>query len=72
MDSKVDFAIYSDTKKTHLDGLPMGTRYGALDPAVVLYLMREKGMDSDAMSVLLNFKSGLLGVSGISGDTRTP
>lgn len=51
-----------------LDGLPMGTRCGALDPAVVLYLMKEKGMDIDAVADLLNYKSGLLGVSGISGD----
>jgi acetate kinase len=53
-----------------LDGLPMGTRCGALDPAVVLYLMREKDMDIDAVTDLLNYKSGLLGVSGISGDMR--
>ena len=53
-----------------LDGLPMGTRCGALDPEVVLYLMREKGMDIDAVTDLLNYKSGLLGVSGISGDMR--
>ena len=53
-----------------LDGLPMGTRCGALDPAVVLYLMKEKGMDIDAVADLLNYKSGLLGVSGISGDMQ--
>lgn len=53
-----------------MDGLPMGTRCGALDPAVVLYLMQEKGMDVDAVSDLLNYKSGLLGVSGISSDMR--
>mgnify|MGYP003673177077 CR=1 FL=1 len=53
-----------------LDGLPMGTRCGAIDPAVVFYLMREKGMDIDAVEDLLNNKSGLLGVSGISGDMR--
>ena len=53
-----------------LDGLPMGTRCGAIDPAVVLYLMKEKGMDIDAVADLLNYKSGLLGVSGISGDMR--
>ncbi|SFK98459.1 acetate kinase [Nitrosomonas aestuarii] len=53
-----------------LDGLPMGTRCGAIDPAVVLYLMKEKGMDIDAVSDLLNYKSGLLGISGISGDMR--
>lgn len=54
-----------------LDGLPMGTRCGALDPAVVFYLMREKGMDVNAVEVLLNYKSGLLGVSGISSNMRT-
>jgi len=53
-----------------LDGLPMGTRCGALDPAVVLYLMKEKGMDIDTVADLLNNKSGLLGVSEISGDMR--
>ncbi|PSJ16476.1 acetate/propionate family kinase [Nitrosomonas supralitoralis] len=53
-----------------LDGLPMGTRCGAIDPAVVLYLMKEKGMDIDAVADLLNYRSGLLGVSGISGDMR--
>jgi acetate kinase len=53
-----------------MDGVPMGTRCGAIDPAVVLYLMREKRMDVNAVEVLLNEKSGLLGVSGISGDMR--
>jgi len=53
-----------------LDGLPMGTRCGSIDPAVVLYLTREKGMDVNTIEVLLNYKSGLLGVSGISGDMR--
>ncbi|GJL72887.1 MAG: acetate kinase [Nitrosomonas sp.] len=53
-----------------LDGLPMGTRCGALDPSVIFYLMREKGMNIDTVENLLNYKSGLLGVSGISGDMR--
>jgi acetate kinase len=53
-----------------LDGLPMGTRCGALDPGVVLYLMREKGMSAEAVETLLYQQSGLLGVSGISGDMR--
>jgi acetate kinase len=55
---------------TPLDGLPMGTRCGAIDPGVVLYLMREKGMDVDAVSDLLHYQSGLLGLSGVSGDMR--
>ncbi len=56
---------------TALDGLPMGRRCGALDPGVILYLMKEKGMDYDALSDLLYNRSGLFGVSGISDDMRT-
>lgn len=56
---------------TPLDGLPMGTRCGDLDPAVVLYLMQEKSMSPSAISDLLYHSSGLLGVSGISDDMRT-
>ena len=54
-----------------LDGLPMGTRSGALDPGVMLYLMDVKGMDARAIEKLVYTKSGLLGVSGISSDMRT-
>lgn len=54
-----------------LDGLVMGTRPGALDPGVLLYLMQEKGMDAPALTDLLYERSGLLGVSGISNDMRT-
>ena len=56
---------------TALDGLPMGTRCGNLDPGVVLYLMQEKGMTPQAVSDLLYHSSGLLGVSGVSDDMRT-
>jgi acetate kinase len=56
---------------TPLDGLPMATRCGAIDAAVVLYLLREQGMSVDEVSELLHHQSGLLGVSGISGDMRT-
>jgi acetate kinase len=56
---------------TALDGLPMGTRCGALDPGVVLYLLRHEGMDATAIEQLLYERSGLLGVSGISSDMRT-
>ena len=56
---------------TALDGLPMGTRCGALDPGVVLYLMDQRGMDARAIEKLLYNQSGLLGVSGISSDMRT-
>lgn len=54
-----------------LDGLPMGTRCGQLDPGVVLYLMDQEGMDAAAISDLLYRRSGLLGLSGISNDMRT-
>jgi acetate kinase len=55
---------------TALDGLPMGTRPGQLDPGVVLYLMSEKRMSVEAISDLLYQKSGLKGLSGISNDVR--
>ena len=55
---------------TALDGLPMASRCGNLDPGVVLYLMQQKGMSADAVSSLLYHDSGLLGVSGLSGDMR--
>jgi acetate kinase len=54
-----------------LDGLLMSTRCGSLDPGVVLYLMQERDMSAAAISDLLYQRSGLLGVSGISGDMRT-
>lgn len=53
-----------------LDGLPMGTRTGPLDPGVMLYLMQALGMDAAAIEKLLYTKSGLLGVSGLSNDMR--
>lgn len=53
-----------------LDGLPMGTRPGQLDPGVLLYLMTEKGMDAAAISDLLYKRSGLKGLSGVSNDMR--
>lgn len=54
-----------------LDGLPMGTRCGQLDPGVMLYLMEQKGMGAKEISDLLYRKSGLLGLSGLSNDMRT-
>jgi acetate kinase len=56
---------------TPLDGLVMGTRCGAIDPGVLLYLMDRHGLDAHALEELLTHKSGLLGVSGISSDMRT-
>ena len=55
---------------TAVDGLPMGTRTGSLDPGVLLYLMDERGMDARAIETLIYKRSGLLGVSGISSDMR--
>jgi len=55
---------------TPLDGLPMGTRCGTIDPGVVLYLLRERGMSIDEVTDLLYHRSGLLGVSGVSHDMR--
>jgi acetate kinase len=55
---------------TALDGVPMGTRSGALDPGVLLYLMQDRGMDAAALEKLLYHESGLLGVSGVSSDMR--
>jgi acetate kinase len=55
---------------TALDGLPMGTRSGALDPGVVLYLIQQKGMTADAVTDLLYRRSGMLGMSGVSSDFR--
>jgi acetate kinase len=56
---------------TPLDGLPMATRSGSIDPAVVLYLATERRLSIAAIADLLNHRSGLLGVSGVSGDVRT-
>jgi acetate kinase len=56
---------------TAVDGLPMGTRCGAIDPGVILYLMQQRGMDAKAIEKLIYNQSGLLGVSGLSSDMRT-
>jgi acetate kinase len=55
---------------TALDGLPMGTRCGQLDPGVVLYLMQEKRMTAEQITDLLYKHSGLKGLSGLSQDMR--
>jgi acetate kinase len=55
---------------TAVDGLPMGTRCGNLDPGVILYLQDELKMDTRAIEKLIYQQSGLLGVSGISSDMR--
>jgi len=55
---------------TALDGLPMGTRCGQLDPGVILYLMQQRRMSAEAITDLLYNQSGLKGLSGISHDMR--
>jgi acetate kinase len=55
---------------TALDGLPMGTRPGQLDPGVVLYLVAEKGMSPTAVQDLFYHECGLKGLSGLSNDVR--
>jgi acetate kinase len=55
---------------TALDGLPMGTRPGQLDPGIVLYLMSEKGMSVKQIEYFLYNECGLKGLSGISNDVR--
>ncbi len=55
---------------TALDGLPMGTRPGQIDPGVMLYMITEKGMSAAAIENLLYRESGLKGISGTSNDMR--
>ena len=55
---------------TPLDGLMMGTRSGSVDPGILTYLMRSQNLRGETLDDLLNKKSGLLGISGISGDMR--
>lgn len=55
---------------TAVDGLPMGTRCGSVDPGVILYLMDQRGLDVRAIEKMVYQQSGLLGVSGISSDMR--
>jgi acetate kinase len=55
---------------TALDGLPMGTRCGELDPGVVLHFVQQRGMSAEALTDLLYRRSGMLGLSGISSDFR--
>ena len=62
-------SVASSMGFTALDGLPMGTRTGSLDPGVVLHLVRS-GMSADEVETLLYKKSGLLGISGSSSDVR--
>jgi len=55
---------------TPLEGLAMGTRSGDIDPAIILFLMEKEGLSFDEVNTMLNKKSGVLGISGISSDFR--
>ena len=55
---------------TPLDGIVMGTRSGSIDPAIVLYLAKELNYSIDEVNDILNKKSGVLGISGVSSDFR--
>ena len=55
---------------TPQEGVPMGTRSGSIDPTVVSYIMKKEGISPEEVEKLLNSKSGLLGISGISSDCR--
>jgi acetate kinase len=55
---------------TPLEGLMMGTRSGSVDPGILTYLMRQEKLTADQLDQLLNEKSGLLGISGLSSDMR--
>ena len=67
---KQGHSIATTMSFTALDGLPMGTRCGAVDAGVILHLLKN-GMDSDALTQLLYHRSGLLGISEISSDMQT-
>ena len=55
---------------TPLDGLMMGTRSGAVDPGILIHLLRQDAWDTDRLDQVLNHESGLKGISGLSGDMR--
>ena len=63
-------SVESSLGFTALDGLPMGTRCGQIDPGVVLYLISEKGMSAADVQTFLYKECGLKGLSGISNDMR--
>ena len=63
-------AVDTSVGFTPQEGVPMGTRSGSVDPTVVTYIMKKEGLSADEVEKLLNSKSGLLGVSGVSSDCR--
>ena len=71
--SAIDHGVAVDTSMglTPLDGLMMGTRCGAIDPAIVPFIMEKENLTAAEVNDLMNKKSGLLGISGISNDLRS-
>ena len=71
--SAIDHGVAVDTSMglTPLDGLMMGTRCGAIDPAIVPFIMEKENLTAAEVNVLMTKKSGLLGISGISSDLRS-
>lgn len=71
--SAIDHGVAIDTSMglTPLDGLMMGTRCGAIDPAIVTYLIDHENLTAQEANDLMNKQSGLLGISGLSNDLRT-
>ncbi len=63
-------SVASTMGLTALDGLPMGTRCGQIDPGVLLYLQQHEGLSVESLSELLYHDSGLMGLSGVSQDMR--
>lgn len=68
---KGGIAVDTSMGLTPLDGLMMGTRCGAIDPAIVPFLMDHEGLTTSEVNDLMNKQSGLLGISGISNDLRS-
>ena len=71
--SAIDHGVAVDTSMglTPLDGLMMGTRCGSIDPAIVPFIMQHENLSADEVNDLMNKKSGLLGISGVSNDLRS-
>jgi len=67
---KAGLSIDTSMGMTPLEGVMMGTRTGDIDPAVVQYLVKKYGFDYDGLFNIMNFQSGLLGISGVSKDVR--
>ena len=68
--SKAGKCVDTSMGLTPLEGLPMGTRCGSIDPAIMPFLMDKTGMTAKEMDTYMNKKSGMLGISGISSDFR--